>query len=175
MLLCSLIISSFTISGFNMSNETTKTVKYLQDLYGKKYVLEETNSSGYAIYDDSNTCVEYSQTATSPYKNFSSNLYYLGPTHYYHKNEGLFYHTISGETKKFEERLTFTQTSKRLNSFSPKIKKQMYTNQFYLHNYKCIRDIKYYAYNNEGTCGYVAAALALYYCYNEYSTNYIDD
>ncbi len=81
-------------------NLNIERIAYINDFSGETYILVECNPAGYAIYHpNSGTFVEYSSTSLSPYANYiSDNLYYFGPTEYYVKIDGIYYHTVINET-----------------------------------------------------------------------------
>lgn len=71
------------------------TIKSLQDFAGNKYTLIECSPKGYYIYHNgSGNFVEYSIKAISPYKNYSSSIYYLGIGNYYRLSGSTYLHIV---------------------------------------------------------------------------------
>ncbi len=170
-------------SVLEITKDSNSFQKLLTDKDGNVYKLNEFQPVGYSITDENESVVlEYSDEAFSPYFNYSENLMYYGPMNYYVKEDDHFVHTITNEIISDDRMMP----SIDLASIHPKeekyskrkgrqnVKRQMYTHTLRLDNYKYLTDISEFANNTDGTCGYLAAALCLYYCYRQYSTNYID-
>ena len=80
-------------------NTEQMNVKTLYDLNGNTFTLVETGDNGYYIYDEnSDKYLEMSDNAPSPYKPYSTDLYYLGPLCYYVKSGNQYIHTITHES-----------------------------------------------------------------------------
>ncbi len=68
----------------NLNNIDISSIKTATDFAGHKYYIAECSPSGYMIFNaDTGVFAEYSPTAPSPYRGYSENLYYCGPTFYY--------------------------------------------------------------------------------------------
>lgn len=78
---------------------TRSGTKTLFDFAGNTYTLIECSPAGYMIMcDDAAAMVEYSANSPSPYAGYTSGLYYGGPSYFYVLEDGVFKHTITGET-----------------------------------------------------------------------------
>lgn len=74
------------------------TVKELSDFSGNKYYITEFTPTGYLIcHGETGEMIEYSESASSPYLEYSENLYYCGPTYYYIPANGGFTHSVLDE------------------------------------------------------------------------------
>lgn len=88
----------FKETGRQVDKDDLKEIKTLLDFTTNEYTLIELEKTGYLIFDNSTHVLsEYSFNGLSPYKNFDSNLYYLGPTQYYLKDGKGYRHTITNE------------------------------------------------------------------------------
>lgn len=162
-------------------------VKTLYDSEDNQYCLLEYKDKGYKILNDEKTVVlEESDESFSPYKGINNavdkKLMYYGPMNYYLLQGNTLCHTVTNETIPLEQAMPKIDISRALNnvkkldnSMSPKVKRLMSTNYSHVANFEYITGIKNFAYNSEGTCGYVAAAICLYYCYRQYNTNFIPE
>ena len=153
---------------------TDLTIKYVSDGNGNRYLVAETGDIGYYIFDETTgKCMEFSETATSPYANMCGNLYYFGPMHYYSLNsENKLQHTISDNYAVPDTELLFTASEKMhqavvtdvapsannstvaLASTAPLLEERYIVNKNFIINANCPE-------NSTGICGYVAAALVL--------------
>ena len=167
-------ISSDTISQQRSSlsamgvNTEQMNVKTLHDLNGNTFTLIETGANGYYIYDrNSNKYLEMSDSAPSPYKSYSVDLYYLGPLCYYVKRGNQYIHTITSESvtetnfanQQFISALSTVRSTSSASSVTGIMTAK---GNRYIPNYGYIKNAKYPA-NTNGTCGYTAACLVLYY------------
>lgn len=89
----------------SMANEsgqtlTVENVKQLSDFLQNVYYLCELSPTGYVICDGrTGNVIEYSTSSKSPYSEINSELFYIGPTYYYTKNEdGSYFDILSGQT-----------------------------------------------------------------------------
>lgn len=158
-------------------SDVDPNVYYLKDLGGNVFYAVKGIESGFRIYDSiSGKFLEKSSTMISPF-DFSNNRenYYFGPLEYYYKKDGTFYSYYDGKSysfsyreetqKEFEEKLSVlrlpsSEESNETNTISPQ--SVVVNHNFYIDNYQYIRDAKYPE-NYEGSCGYVAASIVLYY------------
>jgi len=171
---------------------TIKNIKYINDFSDNKYTVVECDPIGYYIYhNESGVFVEYSAESTSPYLNFSTNLYYGGPTEYYQEREDVFYHTITDESIKtsawpslakvsdsiadqlIEQSdkgvLDYVQGTTKENTAESVIVTYSTT---YCTSYTYIQNIGsnfgYLTEGGEGLCGYVAGNMMLYYWHKRF-------
>ena len=163
--------NTFTSSKYTInvtSIDTNKVcTKILKDLNGNIFTLTEIGTNGYYIYDNaSGKYLEMSDSAPSPYESYYDNLYYFGPLCYYVKTNNQYIHTITHDTMSkattvlSNQRFTSALSTTRTNSLSLDI---MSTDKkVYVPNYNYIKNAVYPA-NENGTCGYTAACLLLYY------------
>ena len=151
-------------------NPEQMNVKTLRDLNGNTFTLVETGSNGYYIYDgNSDKYLEMSDSAPSPYKSYSTDLHYFGPLCYYVKSGEQYVHTITKESitetdkefanQKFTSALSTVRSTASISSNSGIMASK---GNSYILNYEYIKNAKYPA-NANGTCGYTAACLVLYY------------
>ena len=162
----------------NISN-LSSNVYNLTDLDGNVFYIVQGINCGFSICDSiSGKIIEKSSTMVSPYEflNDREN-YYFGPLEYYYKKDGVFYSCQEGQSyslsymeetqKEFDEKLSVLRLSSSKDSNeSNNILTQsvVVDHNFYIDNYQYIRDAKYPK-NHEGSCGYVAASIVLYYWY----------
>lgn len=138
-------------------NTEQMTVKTLRDLNGNTFILVETGANGYYIYDEnSDKYLEMSDSAPSPYKSYSTDLYYFGPLCYYVKSGNQYVHTITKEsiteadTKFANQQFASALSAVRSTASSSSNSGIMATKgNSYIRNYEYIKDA-----NNdcEGSC-----------------------
>ena len=158
----------------NVSNEDFEN-HCLSDLDGNVFYAVQGVNKGFMVYDlVSCLFLEKSNSMVSPYDfvNHKDN-YYFGPMEYYYKENGSFYSYFDGRNYSSEVRekiqIEFSQKLTILRSSSNHGEKSIVSTQtvvvdhnFYIDNYQYIRDAKYPK-NRNGSCGYVAASIVLYY------------
>lgn len=151
-------------------NTEQMNVKTLRDLNGNTFTLVETGANGYYIYDgNSDKYLEMSDSAPSPYKSYSADLYYFGPLCYYVKSGNQYVHTITRESiTKTDTELANRQFASALSSVRSTASTSSTSGMMaakgnsYIPNYGYIKNAQYPP-NENGTCGYTAACLVLYY------------
>lgn len=184
----------------NIPQKNTKTqiaeVKELQDFSGNIYCLAEFSPSGYMIYHPSSgNIVEGTSESPSPYKDIDKDLYYAGPTYYYHKIGNTYYHTIDDQSISGQNVLDCITVSNQLNnvlvqninSKNLKIEKTASTRiinspigqyDVLVDDYSLfynLRSRKQIGYYGDGVCGYIAAGMLLLYYDYRYNDDIIDD
>lgn len=161
--------------------------KKMLDYSGNEYELVEFSPTGYAIYSkDFSSLLEISQKAISPYINYNENLIYLGAQNYY------IYDNLSFKLTHciYDEEIELTNhNQEELMSFSNKmnysIKKTISNNKLNYAKYASGEEtasisqpdiIKYantHSFNENNNCGYVAAALLVFYAAKAWGYNYL--
>ena len=161
--------------------------KTLHDLSGNEFDLIETGDIGYYIFDsESGKYMEQAPNSPSPYLDEYDNLYYFGPMNYYKKVGNQFEHTLFPEKYSFsvgdsaEIQAAFDQGVSRLRetkdaevlallsqdgvgadavraSFDRRS-----TTTIYIPGFTHIQNATFPE-NENGTCGYTAACIVLYY------------
>lgn len=171
-----------------IKNYCTETAKYenfsdvdcenhcLSDLDSNVFYAVQGVNKGFMVYDSvSGLFLEKSNSMVSPYDfvNHKDN-YYFGPMEYYYKENNSFYSYFDGRKYSFEVRQEiqkeFNQKLTVLRSSSSNHEEKSHVSpttivvdhNFYIDNYQYIRDAKYPK-NRNGSCGYVAASIVLYY------------
>ena len=155
-------------------------VKILLDFAGNMYYDIECIPTGYLIYHvASGNFAEYSLYSPSPYRGLEGELYYGGMTEYYYYENGIFSHTITGETFRgnseavdafcescSEADLQMQQDveSVELATASAESVTWLVSGSSFISELSKKCDFGYY-YDGKsaGNCGYVAAALLLFY------------
>lgn len=158
-------------------------VHELKDLSGNTFYAQLGEDEGFMVFDPVvNNFIEKSSQFDSPY-NFSEDhdYYYFGPMNYYERVGNEFYSLLdntfvdleyaSALQSIFDEQLmTFrsAQSQKAYTDYCDTISKGITPlsyevgNKTYIDNYQYIRNSKHPS-NLDGSCGYVAASLILYY------------
>ena len=162
-------------------------VKTLYDSDDNRYCLYEYKDKGYKILNEAETVVlEESDDDVSPYygvdANNHSHLMYYGPMNYYVSDNVTLKHTITDEKIPASVSMPKIDISKALMNVKTisrtnnrKVKKISSYNSFYVENSQYLSLIENFDYNREGTCGYLAAALSLYYCYRQHNASFISE
>lgn len=154
--------------------------------FSKTFYCYEYDPTGYAIYDvEENKKIEFSFDNVSPYKDLSGILFYDGPFSY-------LYDYIDGNSKTLPKEIS----KKYQNNFEIKIPIEKTPilskaseapagtkpNGTLIDNAELLYKLKNfnrtgssYEYNRYGTCGYLAAAMVLYYNKYQYNNNFIAD
>lgn len=180
------------VCGFE--NKTVNEVKILEDFNGELYIDIECSPTGYAIVNyQYGIILEMAVDAVSPYKNFEGELIYGGPTYYY-KEVSTFLNTsnifnlydlmadelISLDVDQFNEFQTYNDAilektteiyEEETVAITPSPRSVL---EAYIENYQYISQLENFGENIEGTCGYIAAAIVLYYNYMQFDTRFID-
>lgn len=151
------------------------------------YYIEVNRSSYYIVDSQSMTPLEYNLNSVGPYSSQNNNLcIYCGPMQYGVINQEslTFTNLFSGETKRLDKpfvinsntSMSIDKSKIATNAITP-----MATSltENLIDNYKIINDLKDFTrydgtgkeYNNNGVCGYVAAAIALYYSKYQFNSN----
>lgn len=167
-------------------------IKQLNDFQGNQYTLAEYTPIGYAILnEESGQFLEYSATSPSPYLGKESRLFYGGPTQYFIKTEQNEYidlftdQAINREKQISLEESCSLQYQSLLKNCDEMVSTYL-TKQFVAQDTENIisiqssgytEDTKYVSYSTrlsnldnpgyisrgDGVCGYIAAAMLLYY------------
>lgn len=174
LLLVSILSPLFSVKSTLNSKDC---IKKLSDSKGNTYSLIE-KEMGYQIIDNqTNIVVEENNDGTSPYADNDSNLKYFGPMEYYvEKNdsyEHLITHNIISKNSEFVSLNIETNENSNIDSISegvPVFNSTTYTN---VANYSILSTIENYAYNENGTCGYLAACICLYYFHEQWNNKFI--
>lgn len=169
-------------------------IKTIKDFAGNKYTIIECEPNGYFVYHNtSGKFIEFAIESISPYKSYSKNLYYAGPTQYYIKNGNEYQHLIDKnkiidestaqdfvntcnvvEKKLYDsknqkildfinQKITFNKSSSILIQESSNIISPQLVTYQYIPNYTYISTLTQFGENIYGTCGYIAAIIVLYY------------
>ena len=171
-----------------------KTIKGFDD---SLYVVVECLPTGYLIYEKQfNILLECGPYSKSSYLDYDTNLYYGGPTNYFksEKNlnanysnyeiENLINHKSTNisrlevdklKSKSVELTNKIAMNKKQISNYSTysSTRSGDYVSS-YIDNYEYITKIKSFGENKNGTCGYIAAGLILYYAYKQYNTKFIN-
>lgn len=166
-------------------------MRTILDISGNSFALYEVGNEAYFIYDPvSESFLEGSPSAPSPYLNVEGELRYLGPQKYYVVSDNILDHTILDEsynisasmasklqaeldvalneiqTVRSVARATAERNAEQRSTGLENMVREVYENEeyvnYYVRNYWNIVNATYPA-NTEGTCGYVSACLLLYY------------
>lgn len=157
--------------------------KSLQDFDGNPYLLIECDPVGYLIYHPESTrFVEYAADSPSPFLDIEGELLYGGPTQYYYKQaDGSYQNTLDKEqileqeeikelapqSKKIQKELIKQSDTAVLEytqkKFAPKVMASKLTTTFYITSYGKLSDLDKCGYMDGGVCGYIAAAMMIYY------------
>lgn len=173
-------------------DKNIKETKWLKDFNDNNYLLLEFEDCGYAIYnEDMSKVLELSKESPSPYKDLNEDLYYFGALNHYYKDSILNtdYLISCQNQKKIELNLNNIES---LSSYSLELSKQI--NDSIENESKAVQgrastyceevsvsqpDVLKYAdttdINTEGNCGYVGAALIVYYASIVYGWGYLYD
>lgn len=178
-LVCAMLILASLVST-NLSNHYSKkgnnnfVVKrlYSTDLT-HNYYCYEFNDGGYEIVDSqTKITIEFSHESDSPYKNISGNLLtYDGPMNYGAINQEV--NTISCDN--IIDPVNESNTNLILSTYNTNY-------DTYIDNYEILKNLSNFKrnsgndeFNKDGTCGYLAAAMILYYSKYQFNYNFIDD
>ena len=146
----------------------------LKGANGASFILNDYES-GYSILDGkTGVCVEKSFVSTSPYHDYlNSNCFYFGPMEYYvEESDDCFLNIKTGE--RLDSISYFSSLDIKTNENSNDISLQLSnTNYFDVKHPEYLSDIKDFSYNTDGTCGYLAACLSLYYFYKAINTRFV--
>ena len=155
--------------------------KEITDFDGNKLVVFEYSPTGYAIFSPkTGTFLETAPESPSPYLNRSSNLYYGGPKHYYVFDNDTFLNTITAMrltegdilaledySKKLDDMLMSSKSTNTLNYLNGKSadcsSTRSVSGTYYVNNYSRIKNLSSCGYVGGNHCGYIAAAMLLYY------------
>lgn len=169
--------------------------KTLFDFIGNKYELIECEPQGYIIYNEKyDVQLEYSANSPSPYLQYKENNYYAGSMQFYHLENNILIHCLTGEIISLDNADSLFSASNRLiesikrhaldysiSNMSEKIWK-------YGREFTCVDDSYYFFtmntrdeigyqshwenYEYHGICGYIAAGILTGYF--DHCNNYID-
>lgn len=183
------------IAGMNYEYDTATTrnrTKTAYDFAGNSYTIIECTPIGYMIMcDASATMVEYSGTSPSPYSNYDSALYYVGPTFYYAYIDGKYLHTITGDelvvetsnskstlsnlatiSTELHNEITANSNTAALNYINNGIQSRIEVIQLYNLQWRMVNNSAFFStkmnqtqmgYLAGGYCGYIAANLLVGY------------
>lgn len=183
-------------------NISILSTKKISDMVGNTYTLTECEPTGYMIFhDESGTFVESSIKSISPYIGLDDSLYYFGPGEYYQKVDNELKHTVLDKNISLEYSDELKENSNEINDILLLNKDDNIVNYIngteneiplnsnikYIvsstKTYKgmtCVKGYKFFTllqscgYNNDGTCGYIAAAMLLSYYKRYYGGDIVD-
>lgn len=155
--------------------------KKISDFDGNYYFVFEYKPIGYAIFSPkSGAFLETAPESPSPYLNCESNLYYGGPQQYYTLENNTFSNTITNSVLTKDDIDTLKDYSRDLDDMLMSSKNTANINYingknttynsnrgvsgtYYVNNYARIKNLSSCGYVDGGYCGYIAAAMLLYY------------
>lgn len=156
--------------------------KEVFDFNGNSFIVFEYLPTGYAIFcEKSGTFLETAPESPSPYLNYTNAIYYGGPQQYFILENNVFTNTITNTQlnannvmalKEFSQELDKKLTSSKNNKITNYLNNnsstyntatRSITETFYVDNYSRLRNLSACGYVNGGYCGYIAAAMLLYY------------
>lgn len=157
--------------------------KSLKDFNGNPYLLIECDPIGYLIYHpESARFAEYAADSPSPFLGIEGDLLYGGPTQYYYKKaDGSYQNTLEQErvlasdeiqalapqSENIQKEMVKQSDSAALEytqkKFAPKVMASRSTTTFYITSYGKLSNLDKCGYMSGGVCGYIAAAMMLYY------------
>ncbi len=179
MLLMSVLMLTSLSSNVSSQNKSglinnTNVQHLFSSDFDKKYSCYEYER-GYEIVDDSTgNVIEFSPDAPSPYRNLKSNvLIYDGPMSYDSKNN-LTKDELYDKGKKAAR--SNVEVKHVLANFS-------YNYDTYIDNYQILSELSGFQrndgtgkpYNKDGTCGYLCAAMILYYSKYQFNNGFVAD
>ena len=179
----------------NNFNSVVSAVKRAYDFNGYMYYVVEFSPVGYAIYDDTmSNLLVFNYKASSPYLNYNDGLIFAGASQYYINSSyeiaestksvevgDMVIHAVTGEelqidvdnleklqtqseaisdaviSSRNEKSLTNTEIARSVASSA--------TDAAYLSQYNVIINADTTGFNTSSNCGYVAAALVVWYHY----------
>ena len=185
------IDSMISSRGVSFSDKTINNVKQLVDFNGYTYYVVEFDPLGYIVYDNKFVnALEVNANADSPYLNLSGNLIFAGAGQYYVHSDTQptngdysFTHTVLGtkvivnddgllllqeESRTMSEAVDGSAVATLLSANSSARTQTSPTRGFSyadLWNYTTITGLDTTDWNQNGNCGYVAAAIVVYYHY----------
>lgn len=168
------------------------SIKQLIDFHNNQYTLAEYSPTGYAIMnEESGQFLEYSAESLSPFLGYDKNLYYGDPTQYYIKtNQGFYLNLFTNQVADLEKQAALTEycdiqyqslcknSDQNVSTYLTKqVVNQEIEKAATLQNAGYTEDTKYVSYSTRlsnlanpgyiergnGVCGYIAAAMLLYY------------
>lgn len=168
-----------------MKSQDAITTKILSDDSGSLFILKEKGDKGYSISDkETGLILESSDHCVSPYYGRSGDLKYYGPFNYFSNENNNFEHTITKNrfshlpNSNLDIKATISKAGKKIDSNLPLAVSANDETITRLSNYESLINIGFFDYNKEeygleGTCGYVAAALCIWYIFINYDLNFI--
>lgn len=176
------------VSAQEIGHDSSVTVRELCSPDGSLFELYENADVGYWIIDkNSQTVLEGSDDAPSPYKDVQGDLLYLGPTEYYYNDSGTIIHTLTHmKLEKDQLEILSSQLRKNIKRLHPIQLSQVTQIQgesnadslrtaaaetVYVPSSSYIRNAVYPK-NIDGTCGYTAACILLNY-WNKVKGGYV--
>lgn len=154
--------------------------KILLGFDGSEYCLFEYSPTGYAIFDmKSGLFLESTASSYSPYTGYNENIYYAGPGQYYYFSKNEYTHLLDNIKLSKADVFALTNNNEEITALlRTNIDNQVvnYINDtgvtlppvrasqtYYVSDYNRLMNLKYCGYITGGYCGYIAAAMLLYY------------
>lgn len=156
--------------------------KEVFDFNGNSFIVFEYLPTGYAIFSEkSGTFLETAPESPSPYLNHTNDLYYGGPQQYYILQNEVFSNTITNANLNKSDVVALKEFSQNLDEMLISSKNTNITNYlnnknsvystgsrgitetFYVDNYSRLKNLSDCGYVDGGYCGYISAAMLLYY------------
>lgn len=171
----STIVSSYPNYKNSITHKETYNIKtlYSSDFKNKYFCYEY--QKGYEIIDSStNNVIEFSPTSISPYLNYDTQdcLIYNGPMSYGSQKISF---SIKSKVKK-EKKLskTYAQVNHMINNSLANYDTEIENSEI-LSNLDDFKRDNGKEYNHLGTCGYLSAAMILYYSKYKFNNNFISN